>query len=156
MNRKTFNLIVFVFFLATSCGQDKNPLAPTSLNGTWELFSYTEILSNDPVRGRTYFSDQFVDIGEGVMETVFGTLEWNDRRIDMAVMKVTQHPDMQPDTTVAKTFSGIYSIEGTTLTILADDESVEAFHIEGGLGPQNRLAITRGFEFSTLWQTLDE
>ncbi|MFQ6112660.1 MAG: lipocalin family protein [bacterium] len=133
MNRTIKTLILFVLFGTCiswmNCGNDDNPLTPSSLAGTWELVTFTDKTTNV-----TANAGEATDIGEGATMTVTGSLVLTETRYTFTLSITISMSGLPPDTETM-TSTGTYSIGGSTLTI-----------VEDGTGETNTatISISRG------------
>ena len=132
------HLFMSVAVLASSifwlnCGGDSNPVAPSSLAGTWDLVSFTDKTINITVP-----AGQPTDIGNGVTITVTGSVVLTESSYQISVTFVTSVPGQLPQTEVTSS-SGSYSINGSTLTA-----------VEDGSGEINVFTLTRSGNRITL------
>lgn len=118
MKRTIKNLAVFVLLVICiawmNCGDDDNPLAPSSLAGTWNLVTFTNKEDNI-----TATAGQPVDIGNGITLTISGTAVLTETRYDITLTQTTSIPGLPPQTD-EENFTGAYSISGSTLTTTED------------------------------------
>lgn len=96
-----------------NCGDDDNPLAPSSLAGTWNLVTFTDKEDNFTVN-----AGEATDIGVGVIITVTGSLVLTETRYTFTMSITFSIPGL-PETET-ETSTGTYSISGSTLTIVED------------------------------------
>ncbi len=97
-----------------NCGDDDNPLAPSSLAGTWNLVTFTDKENNVTVN-----AGEATDIGGGILFTVTGSLVLTETRYTFTLSITFSIPGFPPDTETI-TSTGTYSISGSTLTIVED------------------------------------
>ena len=97
-----------------NCGDDDNPLAPSSLAGTWNLVTFTDKENNISVN-----AGEATDIGQGVIITVTGSLVLTETRFTSTLSITLSIPGIPPFTET-DTATGTYSISGSTLTIVED------------------------------------
>jgi len=93
-----------------NCGDDDNPLAPSSLAGTWNLVSFTDKENNVTVN-----AGEATDIGGGIIFTVTGSLVLTETRYTFTLSLT-----LSGFGTETETSTGTYSISGSTLTIVED------------------------------------
>ena len=96
-----------------NCGDD-NPLAPSSLAGTWNLVTFTDKEDNFTVN-----AGEATDIGQGTIFTVTGSLVLTETRYTFTLSLTVSIPGFPPETETL-TSTGTYSISGSTLTIVED------------------------------------
>ena len=117
MKRMIKALTLFVLFATCiswmNCGDD-NPLAPSSLAGTWNLVSFTDKEDNVTVN-----AGEATDIGGGIIFTVTGSLVLTETRYTFTLSITFSIPGLPPATDT-ETSTGTYSISGSTLTIVED------------------------------------
>ena len=97
-----------------NCGDDDNPLAPSSLAGTWNLVTFTDKENNVTVN-----AGEATDIGGGILFTVTGSLVLTETRYTFTLSITFSIPGFPPETDT-ETSTGTYSISGSTLTIVED------------------------------------
>jgi len=132
------HLFMSVAVLASSifwlnCGGDSNPLAPSSLAGTWDLVSFTDKTINITVP-----AGQPTDIGNGETVTITGSVVLTETRYQYSLTFVTAVTG-QPAQTVVESSAGTYSINGSTVTA-----------VEDGSGEINVFTLTRSGNRITL------
>ena len=117
--KRTIKALTLVVLFATciswmNCGDDDNPLAPSSLAGTWNLVNFTDKENNVTVN-----AGEATDIGGGIIFTVTGSLVLTETRYTFTLSITFSIPGFPPDTETI-TSTGTYSISGSTLTIVED------------------------------------
>lgn len=117
MKRTIKTSVLFVLLVTClswmNCGDDNNPLAPSSLAGTWNFVSVTDKETNIT----TNAGDQ-VDLGVGVTGTISGTIVLTETTftLTLAITPTGAQP-------VSFTASGTYSISGSTMTIVVNSSN---------------------------------
>jgi len=96
-----------------NCGDD-NPLAPSSLAGTWNLVIFTDKEDNITVN-----AGEATDLGQGVIMIVTMGLVLTETRYTFASSITVSVPGFPPETETI-TSTGTYSISGSTLTTVED------------------------------------
>ncbi len=114
MNRLIKTLAFFVLlamsFSWINCSDDNNPLSPNSLAGTWNLVSMTDKTSNT-----TFNAGEPIDVGQGVMITMTGSLVLTENQFTFTTTTVISVPG-SADSTKVEIDTGTYSVSGSTMT----------------------------------------
>ncbi len=118
MKRIIKALTLIVLFAACipwmNCGGDDNPLAPSSLAGTWNLVTFTDKEDNFTVN-----AGEATDIGQGITMTITGSLLLTETRYTFTLLIIASISGFPPETETL-TSTGTYSVSGSTLTIVED------------------------------------
>ncbi|MFQ5652594.1 MAG: lipocalin family protein [bacterium] len=146
MKRTIKTSLLFVLLAACmagmSCGNDDNPLAPSSLAGTWKLVTFTNKTDNF-----TATAGQPVDVGGGVIVTVTGTSVLTETRYDFTITQITEIPGLPSQTDEFKS-AGTYSVNGSTMTATDDGTGEVTTFTMSRSG--NRLTLENA-ESKTVW-----
>ncbi len=97
-----------------NCGDDDNPLAPSSLAGTWNLVIFTDKEDNFTVN-----AGEATEIEQGITITITGSIILTETRYTFALL-MTASIQGFPTQTETTASTGTYSISGSTLTIVED------------------------------------
>lgn len=147
MKRTIKNSALFVLLVTCmawmNCGDGDNPLAPSSLAGTWKLVTFTSKTDNF-----TATAGQATDIGNGVTITVTGSIVLTETRYTLRITSTISAPGLPPQTDATNS-TGTYSVSGSTMTATED-----------GTGEVNTSTISRSgnrltsedSESKTVWE----
>jgi len=146
MKRTTQNFILLgllvISTIGMGCSDDNNPLAPSSLAGTWKLVTYT-----DKAMNVTAHAGVPTDIGNGAKVTITGTIVLTEKRYTYTLAITTSVPGAPPQTQTINT-AGTYSIRGAVITGVQDGTGETTVFTMSRAG--NRLTLDNS-EQNSIW-----
>ncbi|MGH7454161.1 MAG: hypothetical protein ACRENG_22600, partial [bacterium] len=146
MKRTTQNFILLALLMAGTiwlgCSDDNNPLAPSSLAGTWKLAIYT-----DKAMNVTANAGVPTDIGNGAKITITGTIVLTEKRYTYSLTITTSVPGAPPQTQTINS-AGTYSIRGAVITAVEDGTGETTVFTMSRSG--NRLTLDNSEE-NSVW-----
>jgi len=147
MKRTTPNFILLgllvISAIGMGCSDDNNPLAPSSLAGTWKLVTYT-----DKAMNVTANAGVPTDIGNGAKITITGTIVLTEKRYTYTVAITTAVPGAPPQTQTINS-AGTYSIRGAVITAVEDGSGETTVFTISRAG--NRLTLDNS-EQNSIWE----